>query len=97
MSDDLRVSFENLIGQSVLISSDAFGDPKKLAKVILRGVESGGLWLESNEITQDLLQAFKAKAADKTVVFFVPYHRIKLAISSIGLMALSESSFGLTD
>lgn len=95
MTENLRVSFKGLIGKHVLIASNAMGDATKLHNVILRGVESGGIWIESEELTADLLKMLKINVASKTSVFFLPYHRIALAISSIDRVALSESALGL--
>jgi hypothetical protein len=60
MSEELRASFEKLIGQEIKISSPALGnDPAILHPVILRGLESGGLWIESAERNQTFLRRHK--------------------------------------
>ena len=97
MSDDLKVSFEKLVGEYILVATDVFGKERKLHRVTLRGVEAGGLWLESNEFMQDMMRELKKQALEKTPVFFLPYHRIHFVISSTGTVALSESAYGVTE
>lgn len=98
MSENKRASFESLIGQKVAIASLILGnDLLHLHEVTVRGVESGGLWIERAELTQDILRKFKAQSAPRTVVFFLPYHQIHIAMSAIDLISLSESAFGLSE
>jgi len=78
-------------------------DQKIYQKVKLHGVEAGGLWLESQAVTNALLQTLGAPATEKTVVFFWPYHQIQFAISSIDQPSFDEralaqpSQFGTSD
>jgi hypothetical protein len=98
MSEDHRASFEKLIGQTIGMSSPILGnDPIKLHEVILRGVEGGGIWIESPNVTQGFLQKNKIQATPKTPVFFVPYQQIYAVLSSIDRVSLSDSAFDMPE
>jgi hypothetical protein len=95
MSDVQRVSFEKLIGTEVLLTSAIFGNINELHKILLRGVEGGGIWIESSELTDQFFKAIKVNAAPKTGIYFLPYHLIGIAIAAIDLPSMSEKGLGL--
>jgi hypothetical protein len=64
-------------------------------KVILRGVEMGGIWIESQTLMNEFLQLVGAASAPKTLVFFVPYASITVVVSAIDKTALNEKAYGL--
>jgi hypothetical protein len=66
-----------------------------IRKFRLHGVESGGIWVESQVLTEIFLSAVKRQDLPKTPVFFVPYERILTIVDSADGIALSEKSFGV--
>ena len=49
----------------------------------LHGVEQGGIWVESQKLTDLLLAKFHVHASSKTLVFFLPYHPISFVMDSV--------------
>lgn len=95
MADDYRVSFAQLVGKKIAISSSLFGAKNELHYVMLRGVEAGGIWVENNELIQETMKNLKKQALEKTPIIFLPYHQIHVVIVQADSVALSESSFGV--
>lgn len=69
-----------------------FSEQRYPMTVILRGVENGGIWVESQELTEGMLELVRLKAAPKTPVLFLPYSSIACAIASIETPALSDKA-----
>jgi hypothetical protein len=86
------MQFSELIGHTVpmVITTISATD---LQEVVIHGVEQGGLWIESAEMTQSLLRGLNAPAG-RTPLFFVPFHEIKYAFVG-GELALNEKAFGV--
>jgi hypothetical protein len=88
------MQFYELIGHEVALLIPRIHQTE-LQPVIVHGVESGGLWIESQEVMQHLLNMVNVQMAPKTLVFFLPYHQIAFGMSSIGKVSLSEKAFGV--
>jgi hypothetical protein len=88
------VQFSDRIGDDVLISL-VIDATKRLHRVKLVGVEAGGLWIQSQELTTMLLRSSGVATHPKTPVIFVPYHQIFLAAASTDEVALDEKAFGV--
>ena len=88
------MQFTELIDTSILILIPKI-HPIRYQKVKLVGVESGGLWVESQEVTNQSVQAIGAPAAPKTLVVFFPYHEISFAFGRLDMPSLNEKAFGL--
>jgi hypothetical protein len=89
----MMINFESLIGKTIPIMIPIIS-PNDLLDVIIRGVEAGGIWIESEKMTQHILTSL-AQPALKTPVFFVPYHEIKFAYYATESLALSEKAFSV--
>ncbi len=70
-------------------------DPVKYQKVKLLGVEPGGVWIESQDITNAVLRHFGMSSAPTTLVLFLPYHEIGFAVASVDKVSLDEKAFGI--
>lgn len=70
-------------------------DATKLQRVILHRVESAGLWLEVQGMTNDILRAVKQHSSSKTPIFFFPWHAVTMIVESFEKTSLDEGSFGL--
>ncbi len=63
-----------------------------LQKLTLHGVEAGGLWVESQTLTNLFLERVRMSASPKTAIFFLPYQQIVFVLGSIDVPALSEKA-----
>jgi hypothetical protein len=88
------MNFTEYIGQEILIMSPNI-DPQLIQRVRLMGVESGGLWIESQKLTGILLKGWGMPAINKVIAFFIPYHQIVFATVAIPGVSLSEKSLGV--
>jgi hypothetical protein len=70
-------------------------DGKIMQQVILHGVEQGGIWVESQNLTNDFLSQVGASTAPKTMIIFFPYHQISYVFGSVD--SSSEKSFGVEE
>ena len=88
------MEFSDLVGQQVSLLI-----PRLHAKIMQRGVivgvEHAGVWFESQEAMNVLLQIVGTSAAPHNVAFFVPFHEIAFAMTRGSAQALNETSFGV--
>jgi hypothetical protein len=70
-----RMQLSEHVGQQIIINAQPLGG---LQQVKLLGVEAGGVWIESQEITNQFLVHFKIATAPNTFVFFLPYGQIEM-------------------
>lgn len=89
------MKLEDLVGGSILVQMPRSGDEARLWRMKLLGVEAGGIWVESQDITNRILQTVGVTSATRTPIVFLPYHQISLAMTSIPETALDEKAFGL--
>ncbi len=85
------MQLSDFVGKQITILIPHF-DPKQYHRVILHGVEAGGIWIESQEFTNEVLGTHER--APKTLVLFVPYNQIAYAVGSISEPSLKRA-FGL--
>jgi hypothetical protein len=96
------VRFDDYIGQPImlgLLASSPEGEIVHVYLVKLCGVEAGGIWVESKEMTQIFQQAlikadFPPEVQSVDFAHFVPYTRI--ASVEIPLIPLDPTTLGLT-
>jgi len=88
-----QVQFSDRIGEDILIAIAP--PPVKLNRVQLVGVESGGIWIKSQALTELLLRSSGVATHHKTPVIFVPYSQLLVAIASTPEVALDEKAFGV--
>jgi hypothetical protein len=67
-----------------------FFDRVRIQPLKLRRVEDAGIWVESQGLTNQILDNAGYAAAPKTLVLFLPWHQIVTIWSSIDSPALSE-------
>jgi len=65
--------------------------------VKLLGVEPTGIWVENQQVTNLVLQAYQAPSATKTLVWFMPYHEIAFAAMATEGTSLNETAFGVSE
>jgi hypothetical protein len=86
--------FSDLIGQTISAVIPK-AHPTIFQRVKVRGVEAGGLWIESQSFTNALLQAAGLSASDKTVVLFLPWNEFSIVMTYVDEVSLDEKSFGV--
>ena len=94
MTTPSDVQFNALIGSQISVLVPRL-DKTSLQNVRLRGVEPGGIWIESQEFTNAVLGAAGVASATRTPVMFLPYHEISYALTSIQEPCLDEKAFDL--
>ena len=88
------MEFKDYIGDVLLMLAPRW-HPTELQTVKLLGVESRGLWVENQEMTNAILQRFKSPASPRSVVFFLPFAEIAFVIAGADAPSLDEKAFGL--
>ena len=88
------MQFSELLNQPILMTIPKM-HPTKYQTVKVVGVESGGLWIECQEITNRVLQMAGAPSAPRTIVVFLPYHSIGEVAHFVDGPSLNEKSFGV--
>jgi hypothetical protein len=68
---------------------------KVLQSGVIVGVEPAGVWFESQDAMNALLQSLAATTASYNLAFFVPFHEIAFAMTRGSAQALNEKSFGV--
>ena len=86
------MQLSDYVGQQIIINAQPLGG---LKQVKLLGVEAGGVWIESQEITNQLLAQLKIATAPNTFVFFLPYAQIEMISMPIPTVGLNETAFGV--
>ena len=92
------INFQQMIGGNIVAIIPIFNSTNeqgRMKQYKLHGVESGGLWLESQETTDFILKQAGVSASPKTAIFFVTFQNISLVMASLDSPALSEKAFGL--
>ena len=56
----------------------------------LHGVETGGIWVESQAAMEAMSKTFGSNMSPKTSVFFLPYTQVLFLLASLAVPALSE-------
>jgi hypothetical protein len=88
------MNLQNLVDEHVLVLIPRIHE-SQYQKVKLHGVEAGGIWIESQNITNAILQSVGSQVAPKTPIFFFPYHQISFVIGRLDVPALDEKAFGV--
>jgi hypothetical protein len=84
-----------MVGEMIILRTPAL-DQNELSLVKLHAVEARGIWIESQEFTEGMMEKLKLASSSTTLVLFVPFERIDYVVGSIHALSLSEKSFGLT-
>lgn len=88
------MKFDEMIGENVLAIVPII-DRVKFQELKIHGAEAGGIWVESQRMTDLMLNALGTPVGERTPVFFLPFGQITFAWRTIDQPALSERSFGV--
>jgi hypothetical protein len=84
----------SMIGEVVIARIPVLGsDGMTLVK--LHGIEAQGIWIESQDFTNQLMQKFRFVSSRTTPLVFVPFDNVDFIIGSLDSLSLSEPAFGL--
>lgn len=90
MSKPKSPSFDALIGETIWVMMHNHVD-----EAILRGVEAGGLWIESEELCTLVLRLANQRVAPVSFVFFLPFHSMLGAMRAVGGVSFDVKGLGL--
>jgi hypothetical protein len=88
------MELSDYIGQIISVAIPAL-DASTIQQVKLLGVESGGIWIESQKLVNMGLRSYALATSETSLAFFFPYHKIRFAHISIDGLALDEKAFGV--
>ena len=89
-------TLQNMIGE-VIMARIPLLDVDGMMLVKLHGVEANGLWIESQDLTNQLMEKFQVSSSRTTPLVFIPLDKVDFIIASLESLALSESAFGIAD
>ncbi len=96
MDDDTHgTTFQTIFDQGSSVWAMIPGLSKQLLKLNLEGVEQGGIWIQSQELTDVLLRVMVRPSLEGTLVIFVPYSAIQYAVVLGEGVSLSAEKLGL--
>ena len=85
---------KEMIGEEIVAMVPMI-DQKIFQVLILHAVEDGGIGVESQALTNVMLDQLKQVSSSKTPLFFLPFHQILFLIQSTEKTSLSEKAFGV--
>jgi hypothetical protein len=83
-----------MIGESIFARVPII-DPNKPTLLKLHGVETGGVWIEYEAFTQEILSESGAVEAPRTPVVFLSLDKIDFVVGFVESTVLSEKAFGV--
>jgi hypothetical protein len=87
-------SLSEMVGEEIAALVPVLNQ-RKLQVLKLRGIETGGIWVESQALTNQFLEMVGAQTAPRTLAIFVPYDKILFLLGFEDVPSLSEKAFGL--
>jgi hypothetical protein len=85
-----------MVGREILVRLQGLGAGKPV-NVLLLGVEDSGIWIESQDITDTLLDSMNTPALKKTMVVFIPWQGVICIYEFLDGPSLSRKAFGLEE
>jgi hypothetical protein len=87
-------SLASMIGEIIIVRIPLL-DAERMILVKLNGIELQGIWIESQDFTNQLMEKFHFSSSRTTPIVFVPFVKVDFIIASLDSLSLSEPSFGL--
>ena len=82
----------DMVGEQIAALVPMF-DTIAMQKMKLLAIEQSGIWVEHQKSTNLLLTKIGAQSSPKTLVFFLPWHEIRMIWGSLDAPSLNEKSF----
>jgi hypothetical protein len=83
-----------MVGE-IIIARIPLLDADSTMLVKLHGVEINGIWIESQDFTNALMEKFHFFGSRTTPLIFITFDKIDFIIGSLDSVSLSEPAFGL--
>jgi hypothetical protein len=84
-------SFASLVGKEVYAVVPLV-DPKLIQRLLVCGVESGGIWVECQALTDLILTKIGRGSTPKTPIFFLAYHEMRFVYYAENVPAMNLSA-----
>jgi hypothetical protein len=82
------------VGDTILIRSLPVNEDHPVM-VKLIAVEDGGIWIESQDVTEHWMRELKITSFPRTPVWFLPYAQIAWILGAEDYPSMSEKALGL--
>jgi hypothetical protein len=83
----------SMIGEVIIVRIPLLDEGMMLVK--LHAIETQGIWIESQELTNQLMEKFQCSSSRTTPVVFVPFGKLDFIIAGLDSLSLSERTFGI--
>jgi hypothetical protein len=83
-----------MVGEVIIVRIPLL-DPERMSLAKLHGVEAHGIWIESQDFTNELMEKFQFSSSRTTPLVFVPFDKVDFIIAALDSLSLSEPAFGL--
>jgi hypothetical protein len=87
-------SLGSMIGEVIIVRIPLL-DADGMMLVKLHGIEAHGIWIESQDFTNQLMEKFNFFSSRTTPLVFLPFDKIDFIIASLDSLSLSERAFGI--
>jgi hypothetical protein len=87
-------SLASMIGEVIIVRIPLL-DADGMMLVKLHGIEAHGIWIESQDFTNQLMENFHFSSSRTTPLVFVPFDKVDFIIAHLDSLSLSEPAFGL--
>ena len=67
----------------------------QILELKLEGFDEGGIWVQSQKLTDQIMRKLNQTALPTTPVIFVPYSAFHYAFVQVNELSLSDEKFGL--
>ncbi|MFZ0885018.1 MAG: hypothetical protein WAN14_16575 [Candidatus Acidiferrales bacterium] len=84
----------SMVGEIIIVRIPLL-DPERMSLVKLHGVEALGIWIESQDFTNELMEKFQFSSSRTTPLVFVPFDKVDFIIAALDSLSLSEPAFGI--
>lgn len=82
-----------MIGEVIIVRIPLLDAGMMLVK--LHGIEAHGIWIESQDLTNQLMEKFHCSSSRTTPLVFVPFGKLDFIIAALDSLSLSEPALGL--
>ena len=89
-------SLKSMIGEMIVARIPAL-DTDDMSLVKLHGVEANGIWIESHDFTQSMMNRCDLAISETTTILFVPFSSVEYIVDAYRSTSISEFAFGVTE
>ena len=84
----------SMVGEVIVVRIPLLDD-ERMSLVKLHGIETYGIWIESQDFTNELMEKFQFSSSRTTPLVFVPFDKVDFIIAALDSLSPSEPAFGL--